>query len=77
MISDMGTALDIAGVLGPEFRVRPASDLWGIDFDGWIVTHRKTGNFVYTGRVITIHEAANRLLRRVDGQDACAKEVKP
>jgi len=48
--------------LGPLFKVREAAlPLAG----GWVVTHRRTGLFVWTGGVMSLTDAAAALLRRV------------
>ena len=48
--------------LGPHFRVQSASDVIGFDQPGWVVTDRRTGLMIWTGMILSLSEAAQRLL---------------
>lgn len=68
-MASVGLAQIIREPLGPAFYVRPARAQW-FDAEGWIVTHRRTGLWLWTGEVITLEEARGRLLRAVWRDDA-------
>jgi hypothetical protein len=54
--------------LGPDFYVSDASQ-WGLGVEarGWVVKHRPSNTFIWTGGFMTLREAADRLLNNIGG----------
>ena len=59
----MAISSDVFQPLGSRFRVQPASDLIALG-EGWLVTDRETGNYIWTGGWMTLLEARNRLIEK-------------
>jgi len=58
----MAIPFTIEEVCGPLFRVVPAKDFLGPEEHGFLVFHRETGKFVYTGGIMSVRNAAQKLI---------------
>lgn len=51
------TPITYEGQCGSQFKVEDAPQ----GYDGWKITHRRTGHFIVTGGNMTMREACERL----------------
>jgi len=55
--------------LDPLFKVEYATKYFGPETDGFVITCKKTGNFIWTGSFISTHECRQKLLEAQGGEE--------